>query len=163
MAKGSFVPKDERPFFKPFPLEKSLRRASRLPCVKLAPRRLGAFLGSPYTGEPRNAPQSLGANFAQGWRKMRRSTFAGRGIQPLSHGVSILNRRASSPCTGEPRMCAKARAANGEGAEIRPPSEWCEPRTREPRTAAEPPSQKQKNKPSQSGGEKKIFFLKGER
>ena len=49
------------------------------------------------------------------------------------------------------------------GAEVCPPSEWCEPRTREPRTAAEPPSQKQKNKPSQSGGEKKIFFLKGER
>ena len=125
------------------------------------------------------------APLAQGSRETHRKPSAGtpyrvaerhsvnaipyQGIQPLSHGVSILNRRASSPCTGEPtairvqRRPDRSQLPLHRGAEVCPPSEWCEPRTREPRTAAEPPSQKQKNKPSQSGGEKKIFFLKGER
>ncbi len=74
------------------------------------------------------------------------NTMPCRGIQPLSHGVFILNRRASSPCTVGFRVppvadttrkasccrpqvrerTAEARAANGEGAESRPPSERCD-------------------------------------
>ena len=107
------------------------------------------FASSPCTGEPRNAPQTLGGNPVQGSREAQRKRYT------LSGDTTPQSRRFNPkpPC----------QLPLHRGAEVCPPSEWCEPRTREPRTAAEPPSQKQKNKPSQSGGEKKIFFLKGER
>ncbi len=76
---------------------------SRLPCVSPAPLWRRTALGSSYTGEPRNAPQSLGANPAQGKQEMQCKRYNWSPIQPLSHGVFILNRRASSPYTGEPR------------------------------------------------------------
>ena len=67
---------------------------------------------SPCTGEPRNAPQTLGGNPVQGSREAQRKRFTLSPIQPLSHGVSILNRRASSPCTGEPRFVLRRSGAN---------------------------------------------------
>ena len=44
---------------------------------------------SPYTGEPRNAPQTLCGNPVQGKQEMQCKRFPRSGIQPLSHGVSI--------------------------------------------------------------------------
>ena len=130
--------------------------------------------GSPCTEEPRNAPQTPAANLAQGSREcapkherlrakeprnarkpslrgLHRgaerhgvNAFPGRGIQPLSLFGLETSRKSSSPCTGEPRMCAEARAAKGEGAEKRPQSAGCGSCTGAAGTAAEPPSAKGK-------------------
>ena len=73
----------------------------------------GAHFGfSLFGGKPRTHRKTLGVNLTQGSREAQRKRYYLSPIQPLSHGVFILNRRASSPCTGEPRTHRKTLGVN---------------------------------------------------
>ena len=122
----------------------------------------GTFWLFPFWGKPGTHRKTLGVNLTQGSREAQRKRYYLSPIQPLSqnlrfsrlplhrgagrHSVNAITCRrynpsvktcgfASSPCTGEPRMCAEARAVSGEGAENAPQNPWREPYTGEPRAA----------------------------
>ena len=76
---------------------------------------------SPCTGEPRNAPETLGARFAQGRTKMWCKPFRRSG-DTTPQSFRLVNK-------------PKIQLPLHRGAEARPPLERCEPRTREPRFA----------------------------
>ena len=84
-------------------------------------------------------PLSQNLRFCQlplhrGAEKCSVNAFPRSPIQPLSHGVLILNRRASSPCTGEPRFAPGRRGAElAQGSRETP----CKPSVRVFRRGAE--------------------------
>ena len=86
-----------------------LFRSAILTARKLFRTDKAALQGKRYITTPSAA---AAAPPLKGRGRKQRKTAQTLSIRPLSHGVLILNRRASSPCTGEPRAARSWSGAN---------------------------------------------------